>query len=299
MNYKKSWPAFIIGVLLLIYLPYNIAAPKADGNNLSYHGVVKNDSRQRFILFILSNTEIVNGEIADQREGLIEAYRNFNEGLPVSFATRYWLNELALQYDVKNPDFTQENTWQTLLNRVDVVPPSLVIAQAINESSWGTSRFATEGNNYFGQWCYSAGCGLIPSQREPGQFHEVRKYPDSLASVASYINNLNTYYTYQAFRDQREAMHLAGREIDGLQLCATLSHYSQIRGAYIERISDIINQYNLVSYDRRPVEESNLYIKKEKHVVTQKTSNKKFREKPRKHHVAEQKPNQSSKTANQ
>ena len=33
----------------------------------------------------------------------------------------------------------------------DIVPPSLVIAQAILESAWGTSRFAIEGNSLFGE----------------------------------------------------------------------------------------------------------------------------------------------------
>ena len=52
-----------------------------------------------------------------------------------------------------------------LLVRVDVIPPSLVLAQGANESAWGTSRFAKQGNNFFGQWCYSQGCGLVPLQR--------------------------------------------------------------------------------------------------------------------------------------
>ena len=44
-----------------------------------------------------------------------------------------------------------------LMLRVDVLPVSLALAQAANESAWGTSRFALQGNNIFGQWCYEPG----------------------------------------------------------------------------------------------------------------------------------------------
>ena len=64
-----------------------------------------------------------------------------------------------------------------LRKRLDVIPPSLILAQAANESAWGTSRFATEGNNLFGQWCFSRGCGLVPLSRIEGANHEVAKFP--------------------------------------------------------------------------------------------------------------------------
>ena len=38
---------------------------------------------------------------------------------------------------------------------MDIIPPSMAIAQAAKETGWGTSRFALEGNALFGQWTYS------------------------------------------------------------------------------------------------------------------------------------------------
>ena len=57
-----------------------------------------------------------------------------------------WLNEKFQQYKVKN------NNPKELLVKMDIIPPSLAIAQAAYESGWGTSRFAIEGNALFGQW---------------------------------------------------------------------------------------------------------------------------------------------------
>ena len=54
-----------------------------------------------------------------------------------------WLQELATRYKViKSPDtkLTSEQL-KELLSRVDIIPPSIAMAQAAEESGWGTSRF--------------------------------------------------------------------------------------------------------------------------------------------------------------
>jgi len=60
------------------------------------------------------------------------------------------LEELAAKYRLQNPA-----TKEDLLTVIDILPPSLVLAQAANESDWGRSRFAEDFNNYFGIWCFS------------------------------------------------------------------------------------------------------------------------------------------------
>ncbi|MFG1489074.1 glucosaminidase domain-containing protein, partial [Oceanospirillum sp. HFRX-1_2] len=80
-----------------------------------------------------------------------------------------------------------------LLLRVSPVPAELVLVQAANESAWGRSRFAREGNNLFGQWCFSRGCGLVPSERPKGQYHEVAVFKSPQLSIRAYLKNLNTF----------------------------------------------------------------------------------------------------------
>ncbi len=50
-----------------------------------------------------------------------------------------------------------------LLDRVDIIPPSLALGQAAYESGYATSRFAVEGNALFGQWTYN-GKGMKPKE---------------------------------------------------------------------------------------------------------------------------------------
>ena len=87
-----------------------------------------------------------------------------------------WALKTADEYGMKDFDVANDVSWPLLLNRVDVIPPSLALAQGANESAWGTSRFSKEGNNYFGQWCFKLGCGLVPRQRDSGAQHEVAKF---------------------------------------------------------------------------------------------------------------------------
>lgn len=66
------------------------------------------------------------------------------------------LLELAQKYRVVKKEATNVGREQMaeLLKRVDIVPPSIALAQGANESGWGTSRFSEAGNALFGQWTW-------------------------------------------------------------------------------------------------------------------------------------------------
>jgi len=136
-----------------------------------------------------------------------------------------------------------------LRKRLDVIPPSLILAQAANESAWGTSRFATKGNNLFGQWCFSKGCGLVPRGRAEGASHEVAKFSSPYRSVRAYIQNLNRHPTYQLLRDVRLEDRRDNAPLSGLELAEGLLGYSERGEEYIEEIRAMIHYNNLEFYD--------------------------------------------------
>lgn len=207
------------------------------------------DHQDQFIDFILKRSIIANHEIMSQRLQILHLYDVFEDDGKLRTRDKIWLKEMSIEYKLDNPDFSQASTWELLLQRVGVVPNSLVIAQAINESAWGTSRFALHGNNYFGQWCYSAGCGLIPANRAPDGDYELKAFPSALASVRGYMRNLNTLHLYHDFRQQRHALRTQGQIISGAKLVNSLRMYSIRRDDYVKSISDIISKYNLGQYD--------------------------------------------------
>ncbi len=126
-----------------------------------------------------------------------------------------------------------------LLSRVDVVPPSLALAQAAEESGWGTSAAARTANSLFGQM-------LPPSGGQPAM---VRPFEDLPATVEAYIRNLNTHRAYADFRRHRAAMRAAGTVPDGEALAQYLHRYSERGGAYIAAVSALIRNNNFASYD--------------------------------------------------
>lgn len=144
-----------------------------------------------------------------------------------------------------------------LLKRIDVIPPALVLAQAAKESGWGTSRFALQANNYFGQWCYSKGCGLVPSSRVEGASHEVRKFASPQQSVSAYLFNLNTGRAYADLRSLREAARAKNKAFYGYDLAASLLYYSEQREVYVEELQSFIRYNQLMQYDEEFWDEIN------------------------------------------
>ncbi|WP_428442346.1 glucosaminidase domain-containing protein [Photobacterium sagamiensis] len=141
-------------------------------------------------------------------------------------------------------DSVTDNWLSLMLLRVDVLPEELVLSQAANESAWGTSRFAVEGNNYFGQWCYRKGCGLVPASRTEGFTHEVAVFETAYLSVNAYFMNVNRNNAYTELRQIRAEQRTAGQTITGTKLAEGLSRYSERGHEYIDEIQSMIRHNN-------------------------------------------------------
>ena len=154
------------------------------------------------------------------------------------------IHAIATQYRVDG-DLNDPKVRETLLNRVDTVPVALVLAQAAQESGWGTSRFALEGNNLFGIWTWDTDQGSVPVNRGDDANHLVRVYPDIQTSVRAYLNNINVGFAYVDFRNLRAQMRASGKPLDALKLAGALNRYSITGDAYIESIRAMIRSNEL------------------------------------------------------
>jgi len=123
-----------------------------------------------------------------------------------------WLRQLADKYHIEMAALDDEQAWLLLKRRVDTIPFRLALAQAANESNWGTSRFAREGRNLFGEWCFTEGCGMVPQRRRTGMTHEVAVFSSVNESVASYLYHLNRVDIYMPLRVARHKDRTWGRK---------------------------------------------------------------------------------------
>ncbi|MBO6518972.1 MAG: glucosaminidase domain-containing protein [Rhodospirillales bacterium] len=134
-----------------------------------------------------------------------------------------------------------------LLRRVDVVPASLVLAQAALESGWGTSRFARKGNNFFGMRTYNEDVkGMEP--READGF-KVMVFRDIGHSVRVYMKNLNTHDAYADFRQARAKERASGAAPTGHTMTNYLTSYSEIPEKYGKRLRGMIDRNDLHRFD--------------------------------------------------
>jgi Bax protein len=137
-----------------------------------------------------------------------------------------------------------------MIRRADIIPPSLALAQAAEESGWGTSRFALEGNALFGQWTFAVKGALVPKNRDAGKAHRVRAFTSLLDAVRAYVRNLNTHKAYRHFRRERQALRQADRQLAGTVLARTLSSYSERGNKYVRTIQSIITGNQLQNLDK-------------------------------------------------
>ena len=153
------------------------------------------------------------------------------------------LKKLFNEYKVKNNDLAE------LKKRIDIVPISLAIAQAAIESGWGTSRFAQEGNAYFGQKIIGMKvAGIRPSDSE-NPLIKVRIFENLNDSVKAYLNNLNTHFAYKNFRKSRNELRSFGKTLEGIVLANQLKKYSELGNEYINNVQEIIRKNNLGKFD--------------------------------------------------
>ncbi len=159
---------------------------------------------------------------------------------------------LAQKYKVIQKD-DHQLTGQHLAElkiRVDIIPPSLALAQGAEESGWGTSRFALLGNSLFGQWDFS-GKGIKPEQQrtELGNYG-LAAFDTPLDAVLAYTRNLNTHRAYTRMRQLRAGIRQKGQEPTGFELADTLDKYSERGQAYVDGLHAIMRVNKLAAADK-------------------------------------------------
>ena len=194
--------------------------------------------KETFIKIVLPLIVAENERILEDRGKLL----NLSDKKFTTDLEKQWIRQKLLEYKVKKGDLKE------LINRMDIIPTSIALAQAAKESGWGTSRFALEGNAIFGQWTWS-GQGIAPLDRESNKNHKILKFPILRASVKAYQNNLNTHKSYTKFRQKRSTLRDKKKKIKGLELTETLNNYAQTGSEYTKILNQIIKQNRLMDFE--------------------------------------------------
>ncbi|RMH18475.1 MAG: hypothetical protein D6698_07015 [Gammaproteobacteria bacterium] len=197
-----------------------------------------NERKKRFFDYLRPLTETALNEITRERQRLLKISKKKS----LTKEDIRWLKRLSKKYRLKDElEHPEDINWDAWLERVDIIPMELILAQAANESAWGTSRFAREGNNLFGQWCYQQGCGLVPARRSEDATHEVAVFKTPADSIRNYLLNINRHQHYRDLRQIRKSIRKQNKPLIAEALALGLLRYSERGERYVESIQKMIS----------------------------------------------------------
>jgi Bax protein len=240
---KNNFDPFTITEQELDYLPILSSLP-SDFDQLQ-------DVKLKKKLFYLITLPIIhesNRLILEDREMIINIEKKF---------LRKTLNEnevnetvrLAVKYKLDYSTIDLK-LFRDLKQRINIIPVSLALAQAIVESGWGQSRFALEGNALYGQWTTNEQKGIIPEDRDEDKTHAVRKFENLQQSVQAYMHNINTHRAYYSFRVVRRIAERVQYTDPISAKVKFLAAYAEIGQEYVDKLELIIESNKLREFDR-------------------------------------------------
>ncbi|MDC0093547.1 glucosaminidase domain-containing protein [Alphaproteobacteria bacterium] len=184
--------------------------------------------------------------------------------MKVAFLTNniYKIEYFAKRYNVKNykklnfgnlTSLELNIIKKELLIKVNKIPISMIIAQAIIESGWGSSRFAKEGNALFGEWTWQNNVGIKPKGNLDANF-AVKSFENLLQSLNSYILNLNRHTAYKKMRVFRALTFKTGKKFNGYDTAFYLENYAEIGLDYVTKVTEMINSNKLYRFENSALE---------------------------------------------
>ncbi|MEY8702294.1 glucosaminidase domain-containing protein [Francisella philomiragia] len=197
------------------------------------------EKKKIFIEFMSKEIDEANQELCRQRQTILKLQEILNKKQDLNEDQKVKIKKYSSFYKVSNAKSLQEQV-DALVTKVNIAPKSLVIAQAILETGWGTSRFAVDYNNYFGLHCFEENCGVKAQDADV----QVETFKDVGDSILGYYFRLNTGDKFTKFRQVRE---IGGVGSDNtIPLINTLTDYSSLRGdEYQNRLNSVIKSNNL------------------------------------------------------
>lgn len=198
------------------------------------------NKKKNFFRLLKPLAKLENENILKLRAKIIECKTKIQSGEVLQGEDIVLLKENAIKYRCSNVEFDSEEDFDELLIKVNIIPKDLVLAQAAIETAWGTSYFAKEHNNYFGLWCFTPGCGVVPRSRESSKTHEVMNFENPQLSIRQYMLVLNSHPLFKELRYSRNQDINNNKKPSAYKMANGLKDYSARGKQYIKEIQSII-----------------------------------------------------------
>ena len=164
------------------------------------------DKHRTFIRIMLPLVLKVNEDILAERAPLEKMQERFKKGESASAADMALLEKYAQKYDVftREKDQTRANLLlRALLEKVDRVPPSIMVVSAGIYSDWGTSRLALQANDLYLAEVWYTDQGMKPLD-DPEAQYRYKIYADLEECIADKALKINSHINYDYVRAARK-----------------------------------------------------------------------------------------------
>ena len=179
--------------------------------------------KKAFLRTVMPYITSQNAAITAERNWLVS--KQYEKRWSPSERTR--LKGITQRYKIAWNGNTKRVPWNTLMEKVDIIPTNMVATMAAAESGWGTSKLARSNNNLFGMKCSKRHCNS-----EPGKVKGYLHYDSVKEGVNAYVTNLNTHPAYKSFRTSRAQLRKADQEVTASNMIHKLKGYSTRGSSY-------------------------------------------------------------------
>lgn len=207
-------------------------------------------SHQSFVQQLIPLIEAENERLLIRRQKVKQLLNRLNHGRVLTGQESKYIGQMSREYRVTGDPMLEVEARRALQAHIDVIPVSLTLAQAANESAWGESRFAKEGNNLFGIWTYDETKGIVPAERKAGARHLIRKFDSLAESVRYYMHTLNSHPAYADLRKIRAEQRSSKQPLDSMKLATGLTKYSAKGEEYVRLIQQLIERHAFSDLDK-------------------------------------------------
>ena len=215
------------------------------------------DEEKRAVLFIKILAPLalkINEDIAEERENILRIEQRFAQKKKLSSKEKNEIEKKAEKYDVFSR-MTGDDRYiyliDELLNRVDIIPPSIMIVAAAIETNWGASRVVKDGNSLYKKLVWHTKEGLKPVGETEDDSYRIKKYDNIFESMQEFALGFNSRPAYKAMRNFRREL----KQFNNLQ--------GMVIAPYVYGSSEMKNyagvfDYTLAYYELMEIDKSSL-----------------------------------------
>ena len=188
------------------------------------------DRNELFIRILAPIALKINKELANERNTLLRLDRKHLENKTLNTEEKKLLESLAQKYDyfTRSKDDARINDLiENLKWRINIIPPSILIAAAAMETNWGSSRIAQQANSLYKEKVWYTDEGLEPLENKDDGYR-FKIFPDLTDSMRSFALTFNSNIKFRHVWYARDKAIKRHGLLVGESMAYTLSQASNL-----------------------------------------------------------------------